>query len=92
VEKHASSKAMEIIDSKPNETCDQQKRQVIQWNCDILQYIVLNQAIHHGDVGLMEDMLPHLFFQFVGSRNSKYTTETLEIVQGFHHEWPPEVL
>jgi len=53
---------MEIIDSKPQEKHDQQKCQVIQWNCDILQYIVFDQAIHHSDVGLMEDMLPHLFF------------------------------
>jgi hypothetical protein len=92
VEKHASSKAMEIIDSKPQEERDQQKRQVIQWNRDVLQYIVLDQAIHHGDVGLMEDMLPHLFFRFVGGRNSKYATETLEMLQGFHREWPPEVV
>jgi hypothetical protein len=40
VEKHASSKAMEIIDSKPQKKRDQQKHQVIQWNHDILQYIV----------------------------------------------------
>ena len=91
VEQHASSKAMEIIDNMPNEKHDQQKHQVIQWNRDVLQYIVLDQAIHHGDVGLMEDMLPHLFFRFVGGRNSKYATETLEALQGIHHEWPPEV-
>jgi len=31
------------------------------WNCDILQYIVLDQAIKNGNVGIMEDMLPHFF-------------------------------
>ena len=91
VREHASSQAMDDIDSKPNKKRDQQKRQIIQWNRDILQYIVLDQAICHGDVGLMEDMLPHLLFRFVGGRNSKYSIETLELLQGLHREWPPDV-
>ena len=57
---HASSQALDEMDAKPNKKCDQQKRQIIQWNRDVLQYIVLDQAIRHGDVGMMEDMLPHL--------------------------------
>ena len=91
VREHASSQAMDDIDSKPNKKRDQQKRQIIQWNRDILQYIVLDQAICYGDVGLMEDMLPHLLFRFVGGRNSKYSIETLELLQGLHREWPPDV-
>jgi hypothetical protein len=51
---------------------DQQKRQTIMWNCDVLQYIVLDQAIKHGDAGQMENMLPQLLFQFMGGRNSNY--------------------
>ena len=61
------------------------------WNHDILQYIVLDQAIKHGDVGLMEDMLPQLLFWFMGGRNSNYATEVLELLQGLHREWPAEV-
>ena len=82
---------MDDIDSKPCEKGDQQKRQIIQWNRDVLQYIVLDQAISHGDVGLMEDMLPHLLFQFIGGCNSKYSIEILELLQGLHREWPPDV-
>lgn len=91
VQRHASSQALDDIDAKPIEKRDQQKRQVIQWNRDILQYIVLDQAIRHGDVGLMEDMLPHLLFRFIGGRNNKYAVEVLELLQGLHREWPQDV-
>jgi hypothetical protein len=91
VRKHASSQALDDMDSKPNEKRDQQKRQVVQWNRDVLQYIVLDQAVRHGDVGLMEDMLPHLLFRFISGRNSKYSIETVELLQGLNREWPPEV-
>lgn len=67
------------------------KQQTIMWNCDVLQYIVLNNAIKQGDIGLMEDMLPHLLFHFIGGRNSNYTHEILELLQSLHREWPPEV-
>ena len=88
---HASSQALDEMDAKPNKKCDQQKRQIIQWNRDVLQYIVLDQAIRHGDVGMMEDMLPHLLFRFIGGRNSNYAVEVLELLQGLHREWTPEV-
>jgi hypothetical protein len=91
VVKHASSQALEEMDVKPEEHRDQQKRQVIQWNRDVLQYIVLDHAISHGNVGIMEDMLPHLLFRFIGGRNTKYATEVLELLQGLHREWPSEV-
>ena len=63
----------------------------MQWNRDALQYIVLDHTIHHGDVGLMEDMLPHLLFRFIGGQNSKYANEILELLQGLHREWPADV-
>ena len=91
VREHASSQALDDMDAKPSKKHDQQKRQIIQWNRDVLQYIVLDQAIRHGDVGLMEDMLPHLLFRFIGGRNSNYATEILELLQGLHREWTPEV-
>jgi hypothetical protein len=88
---HASSEAMDDMDRKPEEHRDEQKRQVIQWNRDILQYIVLDRAVRYGDVGLMEDMLPHLLFRFMGGGNSKYAIEIMELLQGLHREWPPEI-
>lgn len=91
IREHASSQALDDMDAKPSKKHDQQKRQIIQWNRDVLQYIVLDQAIRHGDVGLMEDMLPHLLFRFIGGRNSNYATEILELLQGLHREWTPEV-
>jgi predicted transcriptional regulator len=89
--KHALSQAMDKIDAQPTKKHDPQKRQVIQWNHDVLQYIVLEQAIYHEDFGLMENMPPHLLFQFIGGCNSKYMTEVLKLLQGLHREWPPEV-
>ena len=58
----------------------------------MLQYIVLNQAIQNGNVGLMEDMLPHLLFQFLGGGNRKYAGEVLELLQALHRELPVEVV
>ena len=62
---------------------DQQKCQTIMWNCDIMQHIVLDQAIKHSDVGLMEDMLLQLLFQFMGGRNSNYATEVVELFKAY---------
>ncbi|KAH7921722.1 hypothetical protein BV22DRAFT_1107053 [Leucogyrophana mollusca] len=67
VREHASSEAMELNDYEV-------KKQTIMWNRDVLEYI-------HGDVGIMEDMLPHLLYRFMGGRNSKYAIE----------EWPSPV-
>lgn len=91
VRDHASSEALDNLDQLPEKKRDEQKRRVVQWNRDILQYIVLDFAIRHRDVGLMEDMLPHLLFRFIGGGNSKYANEILELLQGLHREWPPEV-
>lgn len=91
VEEHASSSALNWMDSKPENQQDQVKCQTIMWNRDILQYIVLDQAIKHGDVGLMEDSLPHLLFRFIGGKNSNYATEVLELLQVLNREWTMEV-
>ncbi|KAF8064098.1 hypothetical protein FPV67DRAFT_1420267 [Lyophyllum atratum] len=93
VRHHASSEALDDMDqeTKAGASMDEQKRQVVMWNRDILQYIVLDQAIRHGDVGLMESFLPTLFFRFVGGGNGNYANETLELLQGLHREWPAEV-
>ncbi|KAM6496624.1 hypothetical protein JOM56_007097 [Amanita muscaria] len=90
VEEHASSSALNCMDVKPDNQQDQERRQTIMWNRDILQYIVLDQAIKHGDVGLMEDSLPHLLFRFIGGKNSNYATEVLELLQALNREWTAE--
>ncbi len=61
------------------------------WHHDILQYIVLDGAIKHSDIRIMEDMLPQLLFHFQGGGNSKYAMEVLELLQALHWEWPEEV-
>ncbi|KAF8154046.1 hypothetical protein B0H34DRAFT_784086 [Crassisporium funariophilum] len=93
VRHHASSEALDDMDMAANTGApmDEQKRQVIMWNRDVLQYIVLDQAIRTGDVGLMEDFLPTLFLRFVGGGNGNYSNEVLELLQGLHREWPEEV-
>ncbi|KAF7980087.1 hypothetical protein HWV62_39892 [Athelia sp. TMB] len=82
VREFASTEALDDMEMKPSKNRDEQRRLVTQRNRDLLQYIVLDQAIHHGDVGLMEDMLPHLFFRFIASNNTKYAVECLEVMQG----------
>lgn len=87
VEDHGSSSALNHMDAKPENQRDEVKQQTIMWNCDILQYIMLHQAVKHGDVGLMEDSLPHLLLQFVGGKKSNYATEVLELLQSLQCEW-----
>ncbi|KAI1782399.1 hypothetical protein LXA43DRAFT_1104125 [Ganoderma leucocontextum] len=45
-----------------------------------------------GDVGVMEDLLSHLFFRLCGGGNHKYVVEILELEQGLHREWPKELI
>ncbi|GLB45643.1 hypothetical protein LshimejAT787_2500350 [Lyophyllum shimeji] len=91
VRHHASSEAMDDMDADTENPVDEHKRQVIMWNRDVLQYIMLNQAVRHGDVGLMEDFLPVLLFRFIVGGNGNYTNEILELLQNLHREWPAEV-
>ncbi|KII93855.1 hypothetical protein PLICRDRAFT_102389 [Plicaturopsis crispa FD-325 SS-3] len=92
VSDHASTEAMDKIDhGTPAEKRDEVKRQTIMFNRDVLQYIVLDQAIKHGDIGIMEDSLPQLLFRFQGSGQSNYATEILELLQNLRREWPAEL-
>ena len=88
VDEHASSDAVNRMDTLPVDRQDEVQRQTILWNRDALHYITLDHAIKSGDVGLMEDMLPTLLFRFTGGGNLKYATEVLELLQGLHREWP----
>ena len=91
VENHGSSSGLNHMDVKPENQRDEVKWQTIMWNCNILQYIVLHQAIKHGDIGLMEDSLPHLLLQFISGKNSNYAAEVLKLLQSLQHEWSPPV-
>ncbi|KAF7312766.1 hypothetical protein MIND_00291700 [Mycena indigotica] len=70
---------------------DEGLRQTIMYNRDALQYIVLDEAIKNGDVGMMEALLPTLLFRFIGGGNKKYQVEVLELLQGLEREWTLEV-
>ncbi|CDO69446.1 hypothetical protein BN946_scf184817.g6 [Trametes cinnabarina] len=61
------------------------------WNRNVLYYLALDNAMRGGDIGLMEDLLPHLLFRFAGGGNHKYAVEILELLQGLHREWPDDV-
>ncbi|KAI9070345.1 hypothetical protein FKP32DRAFT_1537291, partial [Trametes sanguinea] len=93
VTKYASNDAVE--DLEPEMAMDGQHdnefRQGIMWNRDVLYYLTLDRAMRSGDVGVMEDLLPHMFFRFAGGGNHKYAVEILELLQGIHREWPQEV-
>ncbi|KAJ6601733.1 hypothetical protein DFH09DRAFT_969288 [Mycena vulgaris] len=90
---HASTEALNRMDAihRPKNRHDDVKYQSIMFSRDVLQYIVLRSGIKHGDVGLMEDMLPELLFRFSGGKNGNYTGEVLEMLQGLNKEWPDEV-
>ncbi|KAF6765872.1 hypothetical protein DFP72DRAFT_1057077 [Ephemerocybe angulata] len=84
VKRRASSEALDRLDEHGEDEIDKELKQVIMWNRDVLQYLVLNEAVKNSDVGLMENMLPHLLYQFTGSGNSKYAIEVLELMQGLY--------
>jgi hypothetical protein len=89
VNEHASSTALNAFARRHG--TDTAKQQTIMFNRDVLHYIVLDKAIKHGDVGFMENMLPYLVTRFAGGKNTNYTTEALELLQGVHKDWPEEV-
>jgi hypothetical protein len=91
VEKWASTHAIEEMDRLPERQKDEVLIQTMMCTRDFLQFIVLNEAIKRGDVGLMEDFLPHMLFRFIGGSNSNYAIEVLEVLQGIHREWSPDV-
>ncbi|KAJ7718343.1 hypothetical protein B0H16DRAFT_1740112 [Mycena metata] len=89
VAEHASSAALVQMNRKPRP--DELKAQSIMFLRDVIPFILLRSAVRHGDVGIMEDMIPHLLFRFIGGKNTNYTTEMFELLQGLHREWPPEL-
>ncbi|KLO05451.1 hypothetical protein SCHPADRAFT_839364 [Schizopora paradoxa] len=88
---YASSAAINSIDKLPGDEQDHIKRQMLMWNRDAINFVILDRAIREGDVGIMEHMLPALLFRFLGGRNSKYTLEILELLQCLEIEYPDEL-
>lgn len=74
--------------NKPRNTLCRQMMQLIR---DLLDYRLLREAIHCGDVQTMEDMLPRLLLRFSGGRSPNYATEICELLQGLHREWPDDL-
>ena len=91
VQERVSSLAIETMDRKPSRQKDEVLLQTMMCTRDFLHYIALNEAIKRGDVGLMEDFIPHMLFRFIGGSNSNYAIEALEVLQGLHREWSPNV-
>ena len=87
---HGSTDAMTELKEQPGKV-DEVRMQTTMFVRDVLLYVVLHRAIKHGDVGLMEGILPHTLFRFAGGQNSNYTIECLELLQGLHKELPPSV-
>jgi hypothetical protein len=58
---------------------------------DLLDYANFDAAIKMGDVGYLQDVLPHLLFWFIGGKNKNYAIEILELLQGLHREWLPDL-
>ena len=88
---YVSNEALTMMDDLPDKDKDEVKHQTIMWNHDVLDFMILDQAIKNSDMGLMEDFLPYLLFWFIGSQRSNYTIEVLELMQGLHQEWPDEI-
>jgi hypothetical protein len=87
----ASARALQALDDKPTNERDDVLTQSVQWNKDILDYLILDEAMKIGDVGCMKDLLPRLLFRFAGGPNSNYAIEILELMQGLYREWPSDL-
>jgi hypothetical protein len=88
---YASMGAVVALEDTTDNQRDDLLRNSVMFNRDILDYMILDEAISSGDTGTMEDFLPRLLFRFVGGKNSLYSIEILELIQGLHREWPNDV-
>lgn len=88
---YASTEALVSLDAKARKDQDKKKRQMVMWNRDMLRYLDMHYAIKHGDVGIIEDLLPYHLYRFAGGANSNYAIEVMELLQGLWREWPNDV-
>ncbi|KAI0349173.1 hypothetical protein OH77DRAFT_1525873 [Trametes cingulata] len=71
VRQYASNDAVEGLEALMDGQHDETLRQSVMWNRDVLYYILLHGSMQSGDVGMMEDLLPHLLYRFAGGGNHK---------------------
>jgi hypothetical protein len=90
VDSHASTAALQKLAVKKSRK-DDLLYQSTQMARDLLDYVNFNSAIKTGDVGYLQDVLPRLLFRFIGGKNKNYAIEILELLQGLHREWPPDL-
>ncbi|KAF6742175.1 hypothetical protein DFP72DRAFT_1082442 [Ephemerocybe angulata] len=55
---------------------------------DTLYLLELVSAVKDGDIGRIEDILPHLAMIFRGAGSNNYCTEILHLVQCLKYMWP----
>lgn len=84
----ASTMALEVASQQPSAERDELQEKVIQLNQDLLEYLELDDAIKHGHVSRMEDLLPSLLYRFQDGGNKLYTIEIMKLLQKLHKEWP----
>ncbi|KAJ3557664.1 hypothetical protein NM688_g1349 [Phlebia brevispora] len=89
---YASTEALDEQRSHPRDSQDDIFIQAILFNRDILDFLNLDDAVRTGDVGRIKDLLPSLLFRYIGGGHTNYTTEVLEMIQGFEREWPDDLI
>jgi hypothetical protein len=90
VDDHASTATLQKMAANKLRK-DELLYQSTQMACDLLDYMNFDAAIKTGNVGTLQDLLPHLLFRFIGSKNKNYAIEILDLLQGLHREWPPDL-
>ncbi|VDC03194.1 unnamed protein product [Peniophora sp. CBMAI 1063] len=90
-DKHVCRRGWEDMLSGPIDARDEVRARSLMFIFDVLPYIELRDAIKHGDVGRMEDLLPILLQRFAGGDNPKYTILVLELLQGLEREWTSDM-
>ena len=90
VDNHVSTAALQKMAANKTKK-DELLYQSTQMARDLLDYVILDVAIKTGDVGCLQDLLPRLLFRFIRGKNKNYAIEILELFQGLHREWPPDL-
>lgn len=91
LDEYASTEALNKLRSMPPAERDEELERSVQFCRDLLDYLILDDAMKTGDVGRMELLLPRLFLRFHGGGNHNYSHETLELMQALWKEWPVEL-
>ena len=91
ISEFASTEALMDLSHQSALERDELQEQVVQFNRDLLEYLELDDAIKHGHISRMEDMLPSLFYRFQGGDNKLYVLEVMGLLQKLHKEWTEDV-